>query len=102
MGQTRDGRRGRRGVLRSDQFRRGGSPLDATLVRNEAVWFRFIPRWALLRAIGGVTLFAAIPFALDHPRREAASGPALPPRSDEGRPHGEEARAREGALGRPG
>jgi hypothetical protein len=76
--------------------------MDATLVRNEGVWFRFIPRWALLTAIGGVTAFAAIPLALDHPRREAASGHALPPRSDEGRPHGQEARAREGSLGRPG
>jgi hypothetical protein len=51
---------------------------------------------------GGVALFAAIPLALDHPRQEAARGHALPPRSDEGCPHGEEARAREGSLGRSG
>jgi hypothetical protein len=76
--------------------------MDATLVRNEAVWFRFIPRWALMTAIGAVPLFAAIPLALDRPRREAASRPTLPRRSDEGRPRGEEARAREGVLGRRG
>lgn len=38
--------------------------MDATLVRSEAVWLRFMSRWALLTAVGGVALFLAFPFAL--------------------------------------
>ncbi len=38
--------------------------MDATLVRSEAAWLRFMSRWALLTALGGVALFFAFPFAL--------------------------------------
>lgn len=38
--------------------------MDATLARSEPIWLRFIPRWALLTAVGGVALIFSFPVLL--------------------------------------